>query len=111
MNRILHFSILAALAAFAAPACAAGKVDFTPSRPPVSEEEMAAPFSSAVLRDGKKEIPLQYHVLFHPGDEVGGVTAGLIVDKEGRAVAISAPDNKGNAALGPFNAWGPDANS
>lgn len=111
MNRILHFSVLAALAAFAAPACAAGKVGFSPSRPPVSAEEMAAPFSSAVLQDGGADIPLRYHVLFHPGDEVGGVAAGLIVDKDGRAVRFSAPDSKGNAALGPFSAWGPDANS
>ncbi|MDP1705633.1 MAG: DUF839 domain-containing protein [Sulfurimicrobium sp.] len=111
MNRILPLSIMAALAAFAVPGLAAGKVDFTPSRPPASEEEMTAPFSSAVLWDGNKEIPLQYRVLFRSGDEVGGVPAGLIVDKNGRAVQISAPDKKGNAALGPFNSWGPDANS
>ncbi|MDP2785375.1 MAG: DUF839 domain-containing protein [Sulfurimicrobium sp.] len=111
MNRIVHLSVLAALAAFAAPGFAAGKLDFTPSRAPANEEEMTIPFSSAVLLDGKKETPLQYRVLFRSGDEVGGVPAGLIVGKDGKAAAISAPDKKGNAALGPFNSWGPDANS
>jgi len=111
MNRIVHLSVLAALAAFATPGFASGKVDFTSSRAPVSEEEMTIPFTSAVLRDGNREAPLQYRVLFRSGDEVGGVQAGLIVDKDGKAVVISAPDKKGNAALGPFNAWAPDANS
>ncbi|MBZ0106522.1 MAG: DUF839 domain-containing protein [Sulfuricella denitrificans] len=111
MNRILHLSMLAAMAAFAAPGLAAGKADFLSSRPPLSEEEMVAPFSSAILRDKKTGIPLQYHALFRSGDRVGGELAGLIVDREGKAIAISAPDRKGNAALGPFNSWGPDANS
>lgn len=111
MNRILHLAMLAALTTFAAPGFAAGKSDFTSSRPPTSDEEMTVPFSNAVLRDGKREIPLQYRVLFRSGDEVGGVPAGLIVDRYGKAVPISAPDKKGSAALGPFNSWGPDANS
>lgn len=111
MNRIVHLSVVAALAAFAVPGFAANKVDFTPSRAPASEEEMVVPFSSAALHDGKKEIPLQYRALFRSGDEVGGVPAALIVDKAGKAVTISAPDKKGNVALGPFNSWSPDGNS
>jgi len=111
MNRILHFSVIAALAAFAAPGFAGGKADFLPSLPPAGAEEMTAPFSSAVFRRGKREIPLHYRVLFRPGDVVGGVAAGLIVDKDGQPLTISAPDKNGNAALGPFNSWGPDANS
>lgn len=111
MNRISHLSVLVAMAVFNAPGLAAGNPVFSASRPPASAEEMVNPFSSAVLREGKKEIPLQYHVLFRSGDMVNGVPAGLIVDKDGKALPISAPDKKGNAAQGPFNSWGPDANS
>ncbi|MDP2874607.1 MAG: DUF839 domain-containing protein [Holophaga sp.] len=111
MNRLLHFSVLATLVISATPSFAAGNIDFTPSRAPVSEEEMVMPFSNAVLHDGDKEISLQYHPLFRSGDLVGGVPAGLIVDRNGKALASSSPDKKGDIALGPFNSWSPDANS
>jgi hypothetical protein len=111
MNRVLHLSVLSALAAIATPGFAASQVDFTPSRSPVSDVEMEEPFSSAVFTSGTKKIPLQYHALFRSGDEVGGTPAGLIVDKDGKAVEISGQDKKGNTALGPFDSWSPDANS
>lgn len=100
----------------AADAGGASRIEFGASPPPGTEAAMTAPFSEAVLTaatsDGNgQEIPLRYRTLYRSGDVFGETHAGRLVDRHGDALSISAPDKKGAAALGPFDAWSPDANS
>lgn len=106
-------------ATLAAPAHAADpviSVEFTSTPAPRSENEMAGAYtrSSAIVgyaSGAKKVYPLTYEVLFRSGDKVGSGYAGLLVDKDGKALAASPADSKGRRALGPFHAYAPDANS
>jgi secreted PhoX family phosphatase len=91
-------------------------VEFTSTPAPANAGEMIAPYtgSSAIVSyaDGKRRVfPLSYHTLFRPGDRLGAGEAGLVVDKDGKPVLASAPDDKGEQARGPFHAYAPDANS
>jgi secreted PhoX family phosphatase len=92
------------------------KVEFTSTPAPATPEEMSAAYtrSDAVVTyaDGRRKVfPLSYNVLYRPGDVVGGRQAALIVDREGQPIMRSSPDEKGDAARGPFFAFAPDANS
>lgn len=106
-------------AALAVPVNAADKVvsvEFTATPAPRTESEMAASYtrSSAIVgyaSGAKKVYPLTYEVLFRSGDQVGSGFAGLVVDKDGKALAVSPADDKGRRAQGPFHAYAPDANS
>ncbi len=105
---------LAASAAAAEPAVRS--VRFTATPAPVSEQDMTVPTTaSAALvtyADGTtRSFPLSYTALLRSGETVGGVDAGLIVDRSGKAIAQSLPTDKGEIARGPFHAYAPDANS
>lgn len=92
------------------------KVEFTQTPAPASEAEMASIYtqSSAIVTytsGARKVFPLSHQVLFRSGDKIGQGEAGLIVDKHGQPLQVSAADALGNAAKGPFHAYAPDANS
>lgn len=109
--RAIHAAILVVLAA--SSSLAGAGVDFVASPAPANQAEMAAPFSRAILttHSARKEFPLEYRVLFRSGDRIGAAHAGRLVDRNGATLLASAADPAGNAARGPFDAWGPDANS
>lgn len=121
MNRKLitiavAFALAGALPLAHAAAPAVVHVEFTPTPAPASEAEMTQAYtrSSAVVTyaDGNRRVfPLRYHVLFQPGDRIGNTEAGLIVDKDGKPILETAPDENGNVARGPFHAYAPDANT
>jgi hypothetical protein len=91
-------------------------VEFTSTPAPRNAAEMTAAYtrSSAIVSyaSGQRRVfPLTYRTLFRPGDRIGAGEAGLVVDKDGKPVLASAPDDKGEQAKGPFHAYAPDANS
>ena len=90
-------------------------VEFTATPAPSNAIEMASPFtrSEAVvtLADGsKKTFPLSYQILHRSGDFLGGWYAGLIADKDGKAI-LQSPAVKGSVARGPFFSPGADGTS
>ncbi|MGO4572760.1 PhoX family protein [Microvirga sp. 2TAF3] len=91
-------------------------VEFTSTPAPATEMEMATGYTRSeaivTLEDGtKKTFPLSYRVLHRSGDYMKGWYAGLVVDKKGEPIMRTAPDSKGNVAVGPFAAAGADASS
>lgn len=91
-------------------------VVFTETPAPESEEDRIKVYttSKALVQfaDGShRSYPLSYETLFHSGDRSGSAAAGEIVDKEGRVIAESTADKKGQKAQGPFYAYGPDGTS
>lgn len=103
-------------AALAEPSAKVARVEFTSTPAPASATEMTQAYtrSSAVVTytDSRRKLfPLSYHVLFRPGDKIGGATAGLILDQDGQPITETLPDENGRVAKGPFHAFAPDANS
>lgn len=91
-------------------------VKFTSTPAPVSDQERSSYYtrSSAIVTysDGRqKTFPLAYQALYRSGDKVGNTYAGMIVDKNGKPVLRSAPDEGGDIAQGPFYSDSPDGNS
>ncbi len=91
-------------------------VEFTATPAPATDMERVAPYTTSAavvtLTDGSKQtFPLSYNVLHRSGDFLNGWYAGLIVDRDGKPLLRSAPDAKGNVALGPFRSAGPDGAS
>jgi secreted PhoX family phosphatase len=91
-------------------------IEFTPTPAPASAAEMATAYtrSSAIVTyagGARKVFPLSYHTLFRSGERIGPGEAGLVVDAQGRPIAASVADDKGEQARGPFHAYAPDGNS
>lgn len=87
-------------------------VEFTPTPAPVTAAEMVVPGtrSAAIVTysDGsRRQFPLSYETLIRSGER----QAGLAVDRHGKPILATHPDDKGGAAKGPFHAASPDANS
>lgn len=91
-------------------------VEFTATPAPANALEMALPYTRSeaiiTLADGsKKTFPLSYQILHRSGDYVPGWISGLVVDKAGKPILQSAPDQNGNVARGPFTSAGADGTS
>ena len=91
-------------------------VEFTPTPAPRSAAEMTTAYtrSSAIVTyasGARKVFPLSYHTLFRSGERIGSGEAGLVVDVQGKPIAASVADDKGDRAKGPFHAYSPDGNS
>ncbi len=86
----------------------------TPAPKTAAEQQTAYTTSSVVVtlaNGAKKTFPLNYHVLYSSGDNVGDWQGGLIVDNTGKPL-MAMLDDAGNAlTYGPFYARSPDANS
>ncbi len=111
---LLLLSLLVPLVVNAEPKVAS--VEFTPTLAPETDAERTSYFthSSVIVtyqNGSKKTFPLAYHPLYRSGDKIGKAQAGLIVDKDGKAVARSAANADGEIARGPFISFAPDANS
>lgn len=111
-------ALFLAMLSLAAGAEAGGPIaeaEFSLTPPPMAEAEFVRPYTRSWLtltyKDGRRAAyPLEYRILYRSGDTVGGV-AGQVVDRAGKPILRSAPDDAGHVAQGPFAAWSPDANS
>lgn len=91
-------------------------VEFTPTPAPRTENELTTTYtrSSAIVTyagGARKVFPLTYHTLFRVGETFAGGEAGLVLDRDGKALLRSVANAEGDAAVGPFHAYAPDANS
>jgi len=108
--------LFAPIAVRAAPLAKVVSVEFSETPAPSSPEEMTTAYtrSQATVRytDGRQQVyPLTYHTLFRSGDKIGEGEAGLVVDRHGKPVLATLPDEKGRQAKGPFHSAAPDGNS
>ena len=91
-------------------------VSFSATPAPMTADEQTRVMTTSVAtvryQDGREaRFPLSYETLFLSGDRKGRGSAGQILDVKGRTVMASAADSGGTQGVGPFYAYGPDANS
>ena len=118
--------LTAGLAAVSAPALASDasgheakpvvSVSFSATPAPMTAEDQTRVMTTSVAtvryQDGQTaQFPLRYETLFLSGDSKGQGRAGQILDVKGKPVVASAAEANGGRGVGPFYAYGPDANS